>query len=109
MNTIENIDTSSILDKELLETIVQEYARISKFIWYKFSQCINITKHSKVWWNKECYDKLTRYRSFKTIENWKIFKGVIKKTKHCQMWFTLGVKVHEVDSEICRLMKQPWL
>ena len=36
-NTIENINTLSILDKETLETTVQEYIRISESIWYKFS------------------------------------------------------------------------
>jgi len=35
-NTIENINTLSILDKETLETTVQEYIRISESIWYKF-------------------------------------------------------------------------
>jgi len=60
MNVIRNIDTSSILDKESLETIVQKYVRISKSIWYKFSQYINITKYSKAWWNEKCHDKLTR-------------------------------------------------
>ena len=47
MNIIENIDTSSILDKKTLEINIQEYTRISEFIWYKFSQYINITKYSK--------------------------------------------------------------
>jgi len=60
MNVIRNIDTSSILDKESLETIVQKYVRIFKSIWYKFSQYINITKYSKAWWNEKCHDKLTR-------------------------------------------------
>ena len=27
---------------------VQEFANKSDIIWYKFSKCINITKHSKV-------------------------------------------------------------
>ena len=27
----------------------------------------------------------------------------------CQAWFTPGVKVHEMDSEICRLVEQPQL
>ena len=45
---IRNTDTSNILSKESLETIIQEYTRISNSIWYKFSKNINITKHSKV-------------------------------------------------------------
>ena len=82
INTIENINISSIPDKKSLETIVQDYVRISESIWYKFSWCVNNNKCSKVWWNKKCWDKLTRYRSFKTLEDWKVFKEVIKKTKH---------------------------
>jgi len=56
--------------------------RISESIWYKFLQCVNITKHFKVWWNEKCHDEMTRYKSSKMIEDWKIFKDVIKKTKH---------------------------
>ena len=79
MNTISNIDTSNIPNKESLETIIQKYTRISD---YKFSKNINITKYSKTWWNKECSEKLTKYRLSKTIEDWKNFKKVIKKTKY---------------------------
>jgi len=38
-NTIRNIDTTDISNKELLKEIIQEYARISDSIWYKFSKC----------------------------------------------------------------------
>ena len=37
INTIENINISSIPDKKSLETIVQDYVRIFESIWYKFS------------------------------------------------------------------------
>ena len=79
MNTISNINTSNIPNKESLETIIQKYTRISD---YKFSKNINITKYSKAWWNEECSEKITKYRLSKTIENWKNFKKVIKKTKY---------------------------
>jgi len=46
-NMIRNIDTLSIPDKESLEFIIHEYARISESTWYKFSQYVNIIKHSK--------------------------------------------------------------
>ena len=39
--------TMTILDKESLELIVQEYTRILESIWYKHSHCVNITKCSK--------------------------------------------------------------
>ena len=57
----------TILDKNSLELIIQEYVRILETIWYKHSQCINITKWSKNWWNNECQVKLRNYRSSKLI------------------------------------------
>ena len=68
-NMIGNINTLSIPNKETLETIIQEYARISESIWYKFSKNVNITKCSKVWWNEEYHNKMNKYRFSKTIEN----------------------------------------
>jgi len=99
-NAIENIDISNILEKESLETIVQNYTRISESIWYKFSQCVNINKCSKEWWNEKCQNKLTRYKSFKTLEDWKVFKKVVKKTK-CLFF---DDKIQEIMSK----NKRPW-
>jgi len=79
---ISNIGISNISSKESLKAIVQEYARVSDAIQYKFSKNINITKHFKVWWNKKCNKKLIKYRSSKMTKNWKNFKEVIKKTKY---------------------------
>ena len=36
----------------------------------------------QAWWNNKCQNSLTNYKSSKTIEDWRIFKEVIKKTKH---------------------------
>ena len=47
MNATGNINTSYISSRESLEEIVQEYARISDSIWYKFFRNVNITKYSK--------------------------------------------------------------
>ena len=38
MNTMENINTLDISSKESLKEIIQEYAKISDSIWYKFSK-----------------------------------------------------------------------
>ena len=54
-----------------------------------------ITKQSKDWWNKECQVKLLNYRSFKQVEYWKTFKGVVKKTK--QSFF--DDKIQEIASK----------
>jgi len=78
--TLGNINTTDISSKECLENIVQEYARILNSTWYKLSKNINITKHAKAWWNKEYSIKLNTYWSSKSLEDWKKFKGFLKKT-----------------------------
>ena len=97
-NVIGNINLSSISDREFLKLIISEYVRISESTWYKFSQYVNITKHSKTWWNKEYQVKMTNYKSSKMIEDWKIFKGVVKKTKH--LFF--NDKIQEITLKNCR-------
>jgi len=79
----------------LLELAVQEFANKSDIIWYKFSKCINITKHSKTWWNEDCQTKLVKYRLSKQIENWKAFRDTVKKTK--QLFF--NDKIQEIVSK----------
>jgi len=91
-----NYDISS---KESLENIVQEYSRILHSTWYKFSKNVNITKHSKAWWNEECSIKLNTYCFFKSLEDWKKLKRFIKKTK-CTLF---DVKVQEIMLESKRL------
>ena len=89
----------TILDKESLGLIVQEYTRISESIWYKHLYCVNITKCSKAWWKKEYQVKLMSYRSSKLIEGWKTFKRIIKKTK--KLFF--NDKIQEFTLKNCRL------
>jgi len=44
IEAIGNIETTTILNKDVLEYIIQEYTRISELIWYKYSRVIKITK-----------------------------------------------------------------
>ena len=44
IKAIGNIETTTILDKDMLEYIVQEYTRISESIWHKHSRVIKITR-----------------------------------------------------------------
>jgi len=96
---ISAINTSYISDKKSLELIVQEYIRISAVIWYKFLCCINITKHSKAWWNKECQTELANYRSSKKINDWKAFKEVIKKSNEYFL-MTRFIKLHQKTKDL---------
>jgi len=54
IEAIKKINTEQLSNKALLELAVQEFTNKSDVIWYKFSKCINITKYSKAWWNKNC-------------------------------------------------------
>jgi len=49
VRAIENIDILIIPDKNSFELIVQEYANILEFIWYKDVWWVNITKWYKAW------------------------------------------------------------
>jgi len=50
--------------------------------WEKNSKIINVLKHSKSWWNKDCRRDLEKYRSSKSLEDWKTFHRMVKITKH---------------------------
>ena len=61
VNAIKNIDMSSIQSIEGLKNIVQMLAININNTWHKYSKNINITKHSKVWWDKDCHKDLNMY------------------------------------------------
>jgi len=48
---IKEMNTSYIHNESILEQIVQEFASNMERTWYKYSKIVNITKHSKEWWN----------------------------------------------------------
>ena len=47
-----------ISSKEILEQTVQQFTNDTERTWFKHSRNINITKHSKSWWNKKCQKEL---------------------------------------------------
>jgi len=63
MVSIKELNTIHIHNKENLESIVQEFTNNTNDIWYKYSKLVNITKHSKSWWNKNCQNSLETYRN----------------------------------------------
>ena len=80
--SIRGIDTNDISDIDSLENIVQSLAHDIGRIWAKNLKIINITKHSKSWWDVNCNRDLEKYRLSKHIENWKQYKKTVKNTKH---------------------------
>jgi len=49
IDTIKNMDMSSIQSIETLENIIQILATNIDNTWHKYSKNVNITKHSKAW------------------------------------------------------------
>jgi len=42
---------------------------------------VNITKYFKEWWDNNCQRDLETYKQSRQLEDWKRFKGMVKKTK----------------------------
>ena len=92
-----NLNTLSIQDTESLEEVVQLLTTNIENIWFKHLKTVNITRYSKVWWNKDCHYILHRYRQSHSLENWKNFKSTIKKSK-C---FFFNEKIDETANKKC--------
>jgi len=70
-NSIRNINTSNILDIASLDRAINKFASTVEVTWEKNLKVINITRHSKSWWDKSCCRDLEKYRSSKSLEDWK--------------------------------------
>jgi len=66
---LKNMNISNICDKNFHEQIVQEYANLSKLLWFKHSYLVNIMRQSKDWWNESFQEKLMAYRTYKRVED----------------------------------------
>ena len=97
IEAIERLNTENIQSKEVFEQIVQLFTSNTERIWYKYSKVINITKHLKDWWDKNCHRDLKTYRQYKQIKDWRRFKGIVRKTKH--NFFDL--KIQEIVNKKC--------
>ena len=64
------------------------------------SKWVNITKHSKSWWNEECRCALSNYRMTRNLENWKSFKSTVKSMK----WSFFNTKIQEIANK----KQEPW-
>ena len=99
LSIIKNLNVSNLSDIDKLEDVVNTFALYTKHAWEKNSKLINITRHSKSWWNKECNQSLRNYRALRNLEDQKIFKKMVKATK--QSFFNL--KIQEITNKKQRL------
>ena len=88
-----NISNLSVIDK--LENVVNTLASNIEYAWRKNAKLINITWHSKSWWNGNCNWSLRNYRTSRTLEDWKVFKKTVKSTK----WSFFNLKIQEIANK----------
>ena len=100
IDTIKNMDMFSIQSNKALENIVQKLATNIDNTWHKYFKNINITKHSKAWWDKDCHKDLNMYHQSRCLEDWKKFKRTVKNTKHT----FFHNKINEITNKKC----SPW-
>jgi len=92
INAIVKLDTENISNKEMLEQLLQIFANDIDRLWFKYSKVINMTKHSKVWWNDDCHRDLKKYMISKWLKDWKNFKNIVRRTK----WAFFNQKIQEL-------------
>ena len=86
---IKNLNISNMSDINKLENIVNILVSNTEHVWRKNSKLVNVTRHFKSWWNKDCNQSLRNYRISRTLEDWKIFKKTVKFSK--QSFFNLKI------------------
>ena len=105
IRAIKRLSIENIPSKEVLEQIVQTFANNIDRIQFRHSKVVNITKHSKTWWDKNCYRNLENYRLSKWIEDWKHFichstqHKIIKSTQIYQKRFQVNQQQNENHSQ----------
>ena len=73
---------TNISNHEALEEIIQAFASFVEKLWYKYSKNINITQHSKAWWNNEYNKDITTYHTFRSKIDWIKYRKIVKIAKY---------------------------
>ena len=79
---ITTINTSNLTDIKSLKNAISSFILAIKRAWEKNSKIINISKHSKSWWNMNCSRDLEKYRLTRSLVDWKQSKKMLKSTKY---------------------------
>jgi len=89
------LNTSNIMDTEEIERAVNQLGSIIDLAWTKNAKRSRISRHSKQWWSDDCKRSLDKYRSARSLENWKKFKNSVKNAK----WSFFDDKIQEVANK----------
>jgi len=100
INIFKALNTSLFTNHESLEYTINSLATRIEQAWLSNAKNINITKHSKKWWNNNCNQSLRKYRESRNIKDWKSFKHTVKTTK--RMFFDSKIQ------EIANKSRGPW-
>jgi len=90
-----SLDTSNLLNHVSLEQVVNLLVARVEQAWNANAKRANITKHSKKWWNEDCNCSLNKYRELRSLEDWKLFKRMVKITKRS----FFDIKIQEVTNK----------
>jgi len=69
------------MDTEEIEQAVNQLRSIIDLARTKNAKRSRISRHSKQWWSDDCKRSLDKYRSSRSLENWKKFKKSVKNAK----------------------------
>ena len=67
--SIRNLDMTNLSDIPHLGKTVDNFANIVDKSWMKNSKIINVTKHSKSWWDEKCRKDLEKYKRLKSLKD----------------------------------------
>ena len=69
IKAIKYINTSNLSNVISLKNVIYAFARSMERIWEKNLKIVNITKHSKSWWDMNYRRDLEKYRLSEHIKN----------------------------------------
>ena len=85
-----NLNISNILDSSSLDNLVNDLTQKIERALDKHLKMVKIMKHSKSWWDDKCSCDLKTYRTTKSLNDWKVFRRMVKSTK--RTFFNLKIQ-----------------
>ena len=94
------IDTSNIDNTEKLDLVINQIGSIIDHARSKNAKRTRISRHSKQWWTQLCSTAISKYRTSRSLENWKAFKVTVREAKRSYF----NSKILEIANSRCG----PW-